>query len=132
MRHPRHLVFLAALALSAAACGGSDSSPSSPSSIPNDGAIAQTITITSAGVSPKSVTIPVGSRVTFVNNDTRSHNINSDPHPTHGSCPGMDNVLNMTAGQSRTTLNFTTAKTCTYHDHDDADNSLWKGTIVVQ
>jgi plastocyanin len=114
----------------AMACGSSG--PSSPSNIPSDGAIAQTITITSAGVSPKSVTIALGQRVTFVNNDTRSHDINSDPHPTHGSCPALDNVLNMAAGQTRTSLNLTTAKTCTYHDHNDDGNALWKGTIVVQ
>jgi len=126
----RNLVLISGLALTAAACGSS--SPSSPSNIPNDGTIATTIVITSAGVSPKTVTVPLGSRVTFMNNDSRTHNINSDPHPTHGSCPAMDNVLNMTAGQSRTTLNFTTATTCNYHDHDDSENSLWKGTIVVQ
>ena len=126
----RNLVFIVGLSVAAASCGSD--SPSSPSNIPNDGPIAQTITITSAGVSPKTVTVPVGSRVTFMNNDNRSHNINSDPHPTHGSCPSMDNVLNMAAGQSRTTLNFTAAATCNYHDHDDADNTLWKGTITVQ
>jgi plastocyanin len=119
-----------ALAITTAACGSD--SPSAPSNTPNDGPVAQTITITSTGVAPKTVTVPVGSRVTFMNNDNRPHNINSDPHPTHGSCPAMDNVLNMAAGQSRTTLNFTAAATCNYHDHDDDANPLWKGTIVVQ
>ena len=31
---------------------------------------------------------PSGQSVTFVNNDTRSHEMASDPHPTHGTCPG--------------------------------------------
>jgi plastocyanin len=123
--------FLAAALISASACGGSDS-PSSPSGGGNDGTIAATVTITASGVSPKSVTIPIGSRVTFVNNDTRTHDINSNPHPNHGSCPSMDGVLNMAPGQNRTTNNFTAARTCGYHDHNDDTNPLWQGTVVVQ
>ncbi|HUQ72346.1 MAG TPA: hypothetical protein VM165_22660 [Planctomycetaceae bacterium] len=125
----RHSILVAAFAVTAAGCG---SSPSSPSGGGNDGTIAATITINAGGVTPKVVSIPIGSRVTFVNNDNRTHNINSDPHPEHGSCPPLDNVLNMAPGQNRTSLNFTTARTCSYHDHDNPESAQWTGSITVQ
>ena len=54
---------------------------------------AATITISSAGVvSPSTVTIRQGGRVTFVNNDSRAHDMASDPHPTHEDCPPIDQV----------------------------------------
>ena len=121
------LVITAAL-ITIAACGSS--SPSSPSGA-SDGTIAATLTITSSGISPKTATIPLGSRVTIVNNDTRSHNMNSDPHPEHTQCPAL-NVGVLTPGQSRTSQNLTTSRTCGMHDHDDSDNALWKATITVQ
>jgi plastocyanin len=121
-------ILIAALAMTAAACGSD--SPSSPSG-GNDGTIAATLTITSSGISPKTATIPVGSRVTIVNSDSRTHNMNSDPHPEHTQCPAL-NVGVLSAGQSRTSQNLTTARTCGMHDHDDPDNSLWKATITVQ
>jgi len=45
------------------------------------------VTITSSGVSPRSLTVTPGTQVTFVNNDSRSHNIASNPHPEHTDCP---------------------------------------------
>jgi len=124
----RNLVCIGALALTAAACGSD--SPSSPSG-GNDGTIAATLTITASGTSPKTVTVPVGSRVTIVNNDTKSHDMNSDPHPEHTQCPAL-NVGVLSAGQSRTSQNLTTARACGMHDHLDPDNAAWKTTITVQ
>jgi len=124
----RTALLLVALALTAAGCGSD--SPSSPSG-GNDGTVAATLTITSTGISPKTATVPLGSRVTIVNNDSRTHNMNSDPHPEHTQCPAL-NVGVLSAGQSRTSQNLTTTRTCGMHDHDDPDNSLWKATITVQ
>ncbi len=126
----------AAAFLTAAACGGGGGSssgggggtPTTPSPTPSG----STITITASGVSPRSVTISVGSRVTFVNNDTRVHDMASDPHPAHGACPAINDVGFLQPGQSRTTGNLTTARTCGFHDHGrDSDTSL-QGTIVIQ
>src|SRR5205085_12626542 len=103
----RTFVFITGLALTAAACGSD--SPSSPSG-GNDGTIAATLTITASGTSPKTVTVPVGSRVTIVNNDSKTHNMNSNPHPEHTDCPAL-NVGGLSAGQSRTSQNLTTART---------------------
>jgi plastocyanin len=122
---------IAAVLAAAAACGGDDS-PTSPSGGGNTGTIGATITITAAGVAPNSVTVAPGSRVTFVNNDSRPHEPASDPHPTHGSCPPIDQVGAIPAGQSRTTGNLNTAGTCSYHDHQNDTNASLRGTIRVQ
>lgn len=111
-----------------AACGSSGSSSpaaASPTVTTN------TITITSSGVSPKNVQISVGSRVLFVNNDSRSHNMASDPHPDHTDCPEINQVGFLSPGQSRETGNLVTARTCGFHDHDDFSNTSLQGSIVI-
>lgn len=128
MRFYGTAIAVAATAITLSGCGSD--SPSSPSG-GNDGTIAATLTISAGGISPKSATIPVGSRVTIVNNDSRLHDMNSDPHPEHTNCPSL-NIGVLTAGQSRTSQNLTTARSCGIHDHSDPDNSAWKATIVVQ
>jgi plastocyanin len=77
------------------------------------------------------VTVAVGSRVTFVNNDTRSHEMSSDPHPMHTDCPEID-VGDLPPGQSRSTQNLVTPRTCGFHDHLDQDNAALQGTIRIQ
>jgi len=123
---------LACASLLLTSCGGDDG-PTNPSPGGGTGGpIAATITITSAGVSPKNVTISPGSRVTFVNNDSRPHEMNSDPHPTHRECPAIDDVSFLAVGQSRTTGNFTVARVCGYHDHAQPDATALQGTITTQ
>ena len=109
------------------------SSPSpTPTPTPTPAPSTATITITSSGVSPRSVTVAVGGRVTFVNNDSRVHDMSSNPHPVHTDCPAINDVGFLTAGQSRTTGNLNTPRTCGFHDHNrDSDTSL-QGTIVIQ
>jgi plastocyanin len=120
-----------------AACGGSPTSPGGVTVIVRDGGAGgtkgATVTITGSGVYPSSVTVPAGQTVTFVNNDNRPHEIASDPHPQHGSCPSMEAGLGtIGAGQTKVTHAFANAGVCRYHDHlDDGNNSL-KGTITVQ
>ena len=124
----------AALALLFGACGG-DSSPTSPGSGGGGGTggtVAATITITAAGVSPKEVTVAAGSRVMFVNNDNRSHDMASDPHPTHENCPPINDLGVIAAGQSKTTGNLNTVRTCGFHDHNLPENTSLQGTIRVQ
>ena len=126
----RTSLVIAAFTFTAAACGGDDG-PSSPSGGGNDGTIAATLTITSAGISPRTVTVPIGSRVTIVNNDTQTHNMNSDPHPEHTNCVAM-NLGVLSVGQSRTSQNLTTARACGIHDHDRPDTASLQATITVQ
>lgn len=133
----RSLCVTMALVLIAVSCGGggSNSSPSSPSPTPTTTpapSTGTTITITSSGASPRSVTVSAGSRVTFVNNDSRVHDMNSDPHPAHTDCPEINQVGFLSAGQSRQTGNLNTTRTCSYHDHGQSTNASLQGTIIIQ
>jgi len=125
MRSP--LIALGAAAACAAACGGNSGNTGTN---PSPGATV--ITITSSGVSPKTVTVARGSQVQFVNNDSRSHQMNSDPHPEHTDCPELNAVGFLNAGQSRTSGNLNTARTCRYHDHDLPNSTALQGSIVIQ
>jgi plastocyanin len=134
------LVFSIVLLGTLSACGGGGStSPGGGGTaiVVRDGGTGgpngATVTMTSSGVSPASVTVAVGQTVTFVNNDTRSHEIASNPHPQHGSCPSMEAGLGViAAGQTKITHNFANAGTCGYHDHQDDTNTRFQGSIVVQ
>jgi plastocyanin len=125
-------VVLLALALALGACGGS--SPSSPSTpAPNPSAPpGSTVTLSAMGASPKMIQVPVGSRVTFVNQDTQVHEIFSNPHPIHTDCPPINDVGVLAPGESRATAVLTVARTCGYHDHGLPNNTLFQGTIVIQ
>src|SRR5262245_9819856 len=97
------------------------------------GANGATVTMTANGVSPTSVTVAVGQTVTFVNNDNRAHEIASNPHPQHGSCPSFEAGLGtIAAGQTKVTHNFANAGTCGYHDHQDDTNTRFQGAVIVQ
>ena len=109
-----------------------EGSASTPEPTPTTPTTDTTITITSSGVSPRSVTVSVGSRVTFVNNDSRAHQMNSNSHPVHTDCPEINQVGFLSAGQSRQTGNLNTARTCGYHDHNQSTNRSLQGTIVIQ
>jgi len=127
------------LAAGASACGGDDNPGPGPSGGGGGGGggtggtVAATITITAAGVvSPSSVTVSPGQRVTFVNNDTRPHDMASNPHPAHTDCPEINTVGFLVAGQSGTTQNLNTVRTCGFHDHNQDTNTSLQGTIRIQ
>ena len=137
MRYHSVLVAMTVLALGCG--GGSDSTqtggtPTTPTP-PNPGTppvSTTTITITAAGVSPQRITVSPGTRVTFVNSDSRNHEMNSDPHPTHGDCPAIDDVGFLAPGQSKQTGNLNVVRTCGYHDHNMDSVASLRGQIVVQ
>jgi plastocyanin len=128
-----HRLSLAACALAPlllSSCGGGGDNPT-PVPSGGGGTPGTTITITSAGVSPKTITVSAGSRVTFVNNDSRPHDMNSNPHPEHTDCPEI-NVGFIAAGASGTTQNLTRVRSCGYHDHNQPEVAALQGTIVIQ
>jgi plastocyanin len=116
------------------ACGSDDGgggSPMTPSGGP--GPSGATITVGSNGtVSPSSVSISVGQSVTFINNDSRSHELASDPHPLHTNCPSINALGVVGTGQTKLTNSFGAAGTCGFHDHNDPDNNGLKGTISIR
>ena len=111
-----------------AACGGGSSTPS-PSPSPGDTA---TITIANNAVRPPNITIARGSQVTFVNSDSRTHQMFSNPHPEHTDCPEINDVGFLNPGQSRQTGNMNTVRTCGYHDHEMSTVLSLQGTITIQ
>ena len=120
---------LAAVLLSlGAACGGD--SPSTPSPNPSN---PYTVSISANSVvSPKELTVPPGTRVLFVNNASRRHNMTSDPHPDHLDCPELNQVGLLNPSQSRESGNLVTVRTCGFHDHDDPNNVNLRGSIIIR
>lgn len=126
----------ALLVLVLPACGGgggtsNPSNPSNPQPVLSSPVPATTITISAAGVSPNNVTVAAGTRVTFVNQSSRSHEIASNPHPTHTICPPINQLGDLQPGASAQTGPLT-AGTCGYHDHNDPDNVSLRGQIIIQ
>jgi hypothetical protein len=70
--------------------------------------------------------------VTFINNDSRAHEMDSDPHPDHTDCPEINQVDLISPNQTKLTGNLNTRRTCGYHDHLlDTDTRL-QGSIIIQ
>jgi plastocyanin len=82
-------------------------------------------------VSPKSVTVPAGTRVTFINNDNVPHDMESDPHPEHTDCPDINQVGFIVPGQIKLTGNLNVVRTCGFHDHNQPDVTRLQGSIVI-
>ena len=138
MSIPAGVIAAAAVALTVAACGGGGggtTTPTSPTTPTTPGGNASTATITIGAdgrVSPSSVTIAVGGRVTFINNHNTTHDMQSDPHPEHTDCPPLSQVGFLSPGQQRTSGNFTTARTCGFHDHNRELDTGLQGRIIIQ
>lgn len=126
-------VFVAAMLLMSCA-GGDPLSPSSGSSGSGGGSgnANITITMTSAGVSPKQLQVPQGTRVLFTNNDTRTREMTSDPHPEHNDCPEINNVGFIVPGTTKETGNLNTVRTCGFHDHNAPDDARYQGSIIIR
>src|SRR3954468_11220946 len=117
-------------ALLVSSCGGS--SPSGPSTPPGSGGNASIpITMTATGVNPKQLTVAQGTRVLFVDNDVRTREMTSDPHPEHNDCPEINNVGFIGPGQTKETGNLNTIRTCGYHDHGNPDDVAFRGQIII-
>ena len=111
-----------------AACSSGDT-PASPSNPANP----FVITISTGGVaSPKELTVPPGTRVLFLNNHSRRHDMTSDPHPDHLDCPELNQVGVLNPGQSRESGNLVTVRSCGFHDHDEPTNVNLRGSIIIR
>jgi hypothetical protein len=118
--------------LSAAlACGGSSPSTSpsgacTPSGSPN------TLVIMNNAICPQTIRVALGSQLTIVNQDSRTHEMTSDPHPEHTQCPELNQIGFLSTGGQRASGNLNTARTCGMHDHSDPDRASLKATITIQ
>jgi hypothetical protein len=118
------------LLMSVSGCGGGGG-PSSPSPPPSSNPYRITISATGA-VNPTELIVPPGTRVLFINNHSRRHDMTSDQHPDHQDCTEINQVGVLQPGQSRETGNLVTVRTCGFHDHELPDDPLLKGRIVIR
>ncbi len=87
----------------------------------------ESVSITSQGFSPQSVTVKAGTIVTWTNNSLGTARVASDPHPTHTDLPGLDSgILNPGASYSFT---FIQIGRWGYHDHLSPSVT---GTVIVE
>jgi plastocyanin len=109
-------------------------SPSTPDSTQNTNSsnndnnkATVTITYTSSGFTPPSITIKSGQAVKIVNNSDKVMQFASNDHPVHTDNPEL-NAGDILPGES-STITLTTKGEWGYHDHYDAAKG---GTITVE
>jgi hypothetical protein len=124
----------AAAAIAAAiSCGGSSSPASaSPSGACTPSANANTLVIQNNTICPSILTVTRGTQITILNSDSRTHEMDSDPHPEHTDCPELNQIGFLNPGQSRQSGNLNVARRCGMHDHNSPDTAALKVTITIQ
>lgn len=128
-RSIRFVVGLLTWLATGAACGGS-SAPTSPSS---PTATTPRITIGADGVvTPRELVVSPGTRVLFVNEHSRPHDMSSDLHPDHLECPPINQAGYLSPGQQRETGNLVAVRTCGFHDHDNPTDGRLQGRIIIR
>lgn len=86
------------------------------------------VEITKDGFVPATLSIPKGTRVTWVNKGSGSHQVAANPHPEHSSVQGLDSRSPIGSDNSYS-YTFDQPGTYTYHDHMNPANN---GTVVVE
>lgn len=86
------------------------------------------IEISSSGFNPAEETIKEGESVSWVNQDTADHQVNSAVHPTHLLYPPLNTIGLLKPGEKKS-LSFPTKGTYKFHDHL---NPQFSGTVIVE
>jgi hypothetical protein len=120
-----------AVALSCGGGGGSSNS-TGPSGSCTPSTTPATLVIQNNTICPQSITVTRGSQLTILNQDSRSHDMTSDPHPAHTDCPELNQIGFLNTNQQRSSGNLNTARSCGMHDHGDPERASLKATIVIQ
>jgi hypothetical protein len=127
---------IAALMLIVGCGGGTPATPVAPSPpppTPGPPPLTATVVIGSNNAFvPAEVTVAVGGRVTFVNQNNRPHDITSDPLHLHTDCPAIIQVGFIQPGQTKQTGVLEVARVCGFHDHMQENNTDLHGRIIVQ
>jgi plastocyanin len=93
-----------------------------------DTASGPSVQVTSSAFSPSTITVKKNQSVTWTNADTASHEVASDPYPSHAILPALASS-SLNQGDSYT---FTFEKTGTYTYHDPLNPAAIKGTVIVE
>lgn len=132
------LFVLSIVTAMAVGCSGGTASPAAPTPPPSAGVPPTTrpgpptVTITPTGMTPLEIAINVGQRVTFINNDSRAHDLVGGVDPNNPDCPEITQAGFLTPGQSRDTGVFTAARRCEYHDHTMLSVPAFQGRIIIR
>ena len=113
---------LLALGAWVAGCGGSSMSGGGSSGCPNSAGV----TITSAGFSSRSVCIIAPGSVTFTNEDTVSHDVES---ASSTSCSQLN--LGSIASMASKTASFSVPTSCGFVDPAHAGSAAFNGVVSV-
>jgi hypothetical protein len=116
------LVLLGGIAAALGACGGGGGGGGNNSTCTP--ANSSTITITSGGTSPKNACVLPNGSVTFANDDSVEHQIESTD-----ACPGFD--TGSIAANGNSTVSFPTVGQCPYHEASDPANTKFQGLVAV-
>ena len=73
----------------------------------------------------------MGGQVRFVNNDSVTRQINSNPFPAHDDCPPINQVDVLAPGQTKLTGVLSLAGTCEFHEHLTEGAAAFVGVILV-
>lgn len=129
MHHTRFAALAVAVMLAIAACSSSSTpATSAPASVapsaagPSDAApavIGSAVSIANFSFEPATITVPVGTTVTWTNNDAANHTVTADDGSFKSESLGSGATFSQT---------FATAGTFAYHC---AIHSTMKGTVVV-
>ncbi len=131
-------ILFVAVVMTGCGGGGGSSAPATPTSptnptTPTTPATSATVTIGADGrVSPTTVTIQRGGRVTMINNHNVAHDMVSDPHPEHNECNELNEWGFLQPGQQRTSSNLNIARICGFHDHNRSTDTSLMGRIIIQ
>lgn len=115
----------------AAACAGCSTRPSAVRPSPEPTPLVEpVVTIGANGVTPQVLHIAADTGITFVNRDTRAHEIRSDPHPAHTEC-GLMNLGPVDGGQSKETTKIVSGQGCGYHAEGDPGSRAFQGFVLA-
>jgi plastocyanin len=130
MHHTRLAVLTIAVMLAIAACSSTSTSATSvpasvnPSAVASSeaapAAIGSAVSIANFSFQPATITVPVGTTVTWTNNDSANHTVTADDGSFQSESLGSGATFSQT---------FATAGTFAYHC---AIHSSMKGTVVVK
>ena len=105
-----------------------ETTPATTSASPTEEVEENVVTITSSGFSPQNITVKAGESVTWINQDTSDHQVNSVVHPTHLVYPPLNTVGLLKPGGKKS-LSFPDKGTYKYHDHL---NPSLTGSVTVE
>jgi hypothetical protein len=87
---------------------------------------------TSAEFTINTLRVYQGSRLTFTNQDSVAHDIQSGPPHLHTDCPEIGGAGFLVPGQTKSTDPLNRLVSCTFHDHHNESDPRFSGRVLVE